>query len=87
MTCLTTGSLHYVIPMGISAAASTRIANELGAGNPEVARMAVFAGVARGSGWQNIGAWENVVAYYLIGGPGYGSVWSLGLRLKESYWL
>ncbi|KAL9298802.1 hypothetical protein AtEden1_Chr2g0225131 [Arabidopsis thaliana] len=26
-------------------------------------------GVARGSGWQNIGAWANVVAYYLLGGP------------------
>ncbi|KAG5378363.1 hypothetical protein IGI04_026205 [Brassica rapa subsp. trilocularis] len=125
--CLSTGSLHYVIPMGIAAAVSTRIANELGAGNPEVARLAVFAGiclwlleaaicstilfisrnifgyafsnskevvdyvtelapllclsfivdgfsavlggVARGSGWQHIGAWANVVAYYLIGAP------------------
>ncbi|CAD5318080.1 unnamed protein product [Arabidopsis thaliana] len=105
----------------------TRISNELGAGNPEVARLAVFAGiflwfleaticstllftcknifgyafsnskevvdyvtelssllclsfmvdgfssvldgVARGSGWQNIGAWANVVAYYLLGAP------------------
>lgn len=26
-------------------------------------------GVARGSGWQHIGAWANVVAYYLIGAP------------------
>ncbi|VVA98344.1 unnamed protein product [Arabis nemorensis] len=125
--CLTTGSLHYVIPMGIAAAGSTRISNELGAGNPEVAKLAVFAGVflwfieaticctllfifrdvfgyafsnskevvdyvtelspllclsfivdgfaavlggvARGSGWQHIGAWANVVAYYFIGAP------------------
>ncbi|XP_010514294.1 PREDICTED: protein DETOXIFICATION 6-like isoform X1 [Camelina sativa] len=125
--CLTAGSLHYVIPMGIGAAGSTRISNELGAGNPEVARLAVFAGiflwfleaticstllfacrnifgyafsnskevvdyvtelspllclsflvdgfsavlggVARGSGWQHIGAWANVVAYYLLGAP------------------
>ncbi|ESQ37044.1 hypothetical protein EUTSA_v10002904mg [Eutrema salsugineum] len=125
--CLTIGSLHYVIPMGIAASASTRISNELGAGNPKVARLAVFAGiclwllkaticstilftfrnifgyafsnskevvdyvtelshllclsfivdgfsavlggVARGSGWQHIGAWANVVAYYLIGAP------------------
>ncbi|AEC05799.1 unnamed protein product [Arabidopsis thaliana] len=125
--CLTTSSLHYVIPMGIGAAGSIRVSNELGAGNPEVARLAVFAGiflwfleaticstllficrdifgyafsnskevvdyvtelspllcisflvdgfsavlggVARGSGWQHIGAWANVVAYYLLGAP------------------
>ncbi|KAL1194291.1 Protein DETOXIFICATION 6 [Cardamine amara subsp. amara] len=125
--CLTTGSLHYVIPMGVGAALSTRVSNELGAANPEVARLAVFAGiclwfleaiicstllftcrnifgyafsnskevvdyvtelapllclsfmvdgfsamlggVARGSGWQHIGAWANVVAFYLTGAP------------------
>ncbi|CAN8258163.1 unnamed protein product [Cochlearia groenlandica] len=125
--CLTTITLHYVIPMGIAAAGSTRISNALGAGKPEVARLAVFAGislwlleaiicstilftcrhifgyafsnskevvdyvtelspllclsfiidgfssvlggVARGSGWQHLGAWANVVAYYLIGAP------------------
>ncbi|CAH8261877.1 unnamed protein product [Arabidopsis lyrata] len=125
--CLTTSSLHYVIPMGIGAAGSVRVSNELGAGNPEVARLAVLTGiflwfleaticstllficrnifgyafsnskevvdyvtelspllcisfmvdgfsavlggVARGSGWQHIGAWANVVAYYLLGAP------------------
>lgn len=30
---------------------------------------AILNGVARGSGWQHIGAWNNVVAYYLIGAP------------------
>uniref|UniRef100_M4EQC8 Protein DETOXIFICATION n=1 Tax=Brassica campestris TaxID=3711 RepID=M4EQC8_BRACM len=30
---------------------------------------AVLNGVARGSGWQHIGAWNNVVAYYLVGAP------------------
>ncbi|KAG2294017.1 hypothetical protein Bca52824_040686 [Brassica carinata] len=105
----------------------TRVSNNLGAGNPQVARLSVFSGlclwlvesiffttllftckniigcafsnskevvdyvadlapllclsfildgftailngVARGSGWQHIGAWNNVVAYYLIGAP------------------
>ncbi|KAL1194289.1 Protein DETOXIFICATION 1 [Cardamine amara subsp. amara] len=125
--CLTTASLHYVIPGGVAAAVSTRVSNKLGAGNPQVARVSVLAGlclwlvesaffstllftcrnfvgyafsnskevveyvadlspllclsfildgftavlngVARGSGWQHIGAWNNVVAYYLIGAP------------------
>ncbi|KAL0757346.1 hypothetical protein Bca101_095014 [Brassica carinata] len=30
---------------------------------------AVLNGVARGSGWQHIGAWNNVVAYYLVRAP------------------
>lgn len=30
---------------------------------------AILSGVARGSGWQHIGAWNNVVSYYLIGAP------------------
>lgn len=30
---------------------------------------AVLNGVARGSGWQHIGAWNNIVAYYLVGAP------------------
>ncbi|CAH8382844.1 unnamed protein product [Eruca vesicaria subsp. sativa] len=30
---------------------------------------AVLNGVASGSGWQHIGAWNNVVSYYLIGAP------------------
>jgi MATE family multidrug resistance protein len=39
--CLTTTSLMYTIPYGLGGAASTRVANELGAGNPEGARSAV----------------------------------------------
>ncbi|GMN28246.1 hypothetical protein TIFTF001_001978 [Ficus carica] len=42
---LTTTSLHYLISSGISAAASTRVSNELGAGNPKKAPIAVYAGV------------------------------------------
>ncbi|GLT28868.1 hypothetical protein SLA2020_037720 [Shorea laevis] len=43
--CLVTISIHFQIPYGISAAASTRVSNELGAGNPQAARVAVIAAV------------------------------------------
>ncbi|PKI69398.1 protein DETOXIFICATION 12-like isoform X1 [Punica granatum] len=125
--CLTTISTLYMIPYGFGAAASTRISNELGAGNPRAAkgvvrvvmslavvemgivsialflsrkvfgytfssekevvdyvtRMAplvclsvifdslqgVLSGVARGCGWQHIGAYVNLGAFYLCGIP------------------
>ncbi|VYS51993.1 unnamed protein product [Arabidopsis thaliana] len=125
--CLTIETLHYVISAGVAAAVSTRVSNNLGAGNPQVARVSVLAGlclwivesaffsillftcrniigyafsnskevldyvadltpllclsfildgftavlngVARGSGWQHIGAWNNTVSYYLVGAP------------------
>ncbi|PON50279.1 Multi antimicrobial extrusion protein [Trema orientale] len=125
--CITTTSLHYVISYGIASAASTRVSNELGAGNPEAAKVAVTAsmilaaieaistsiilfccrsvlgyvysndkevvkyvahitplvslsviidslratlsGIARGSGWQRLGAYVNLVAFYLVGIP------------------
>ncbi|OMP08913.1 Multi antimicrobial extrusion protein [Corchorus olitorius] len=41
MPSLSTTSLHYFIPYGFGAAASTRVSNEQGAGNPQVARVAV----------------------------------------------
>uniref|UniRef100_A0A5B6YMX5 Putative MATE efflux family protein 8-like isoform X2 n=1 Tax=Davidia involucrata TaxID=16924 RepID=A0A5B6YMX5_DAVIN len=41
--CLTTAALHYFIPYGFSAAVSTRVSNELGAENPQAARVAVWA--------------------------------------------
>ncbi|KAG0491486.1 hypothetical protein HPP92_004884 [Vanilla planifolia] len=37
-----TSSLVYVIPLGVSAAISTRVSNELGSGNPKAAKLAVF---------------------------------------------
>ncbi|XP_042504059.1 protein DETOXIFICATION 14-like [Macadamia integrifolia] len=125
--CLTSISLLYTIPYGVGAAVSTRVSNELGAGNPRGARMAVCAvmliavtetlivssilfscrhilgyafsnekevieyvkemvplicisvimdslqgvlsGVARGSGWQHLGAYVNLGAFYLVGIP------------------
>ncbi|KAK9676286.1 hypothetical protein RND81_11G066700 [Saponaria officinalis] len=125
--CLSTISTLYSIPYGVGAAASTRVSNELGAGNPQRARTAAFAvmaiavanglivssiifatrkifgycfsnekevidyvttmaplvcvnvimdslqgvlsGVARGCGWQHIGAFVNLTAFYLVGIP------------------
>ncbi|XP_022734319.1 protein DETOXIFICATION 14-like [Durio zibethinus] len=40
--CFSIISLHFFIPCGIGATASTRVANELGAGNPEAAKLAVW---------------------------------------------
>ncbi|KAL1569411.1 protein DETOXIFICATION 14-like isoform X1 [Salvia divinorum] len=123
----TVTSLHYHIPYSFGAAASTLVSNELGAGRPEGARVAVSAvavlavaefliasmtiylcrgilgyafsgekevvdgvkamvpllclsiimdstqavlsGVARGSGWQHIGAYVNLGSYYIVGIP------------------
>ncbi|BFG17149.1 hypothetical protein CerSpe_034230 [Prunus speciosa] len=125
--CLQTISTLYAIPYGFGAAASTRVSNELGAGNPQGARIAtcaamflavtetsiitttlfacrnvfgytfsnekevidyvttmaplvclsvildslqgVLSGVARGTGWQHIGAYINLGAFYLCGIP------------------
>ncbi|XP_062232079.1 protein DETOXIFICATION 10-like isoform X1 [Phragmites australis] len=125
--CLTTISLMYTIPYGLGAAASTRVANELGGGNPEGARSAVrvvmciavmeaalvtstllasqhilgyayssdkevvtyvnamvpfvcvsvaadslqgvLSGIARGCGWQHLGAYVNLGSFYLVGIP------------------
>ncbi|KAH7556915.1 hypothetical protein JRO89_XS11G0011100 [Xanthoceras sorbifolium] len=127
ISSLTISTLHFTIPYGFGAAASTRVSNELGAGNPHVARVAVwaatflaaieavivsttlfcirhvlgyaytndkqvvdyistmvpliclsvtmdsfqavFSGVARGCGWQHIGAYINLGAFYLVGLP------------------
>ncbi|MCI23394.1 MATE efflux family protein 9-like, partial [Trifolium medium] len=38
---LNTTTLHYFIPYAIGASASTRVSNELGAGNPKTAKGAV----------------------------------------------
>ncbi|GLJ11086.1 hypothetical protein SUGI_0142580 [Cryptomeria japonica] len=40
--CLNTSSLAYMIPFGFSAAVSTRVSNELGAGRSHAARLAVY---------------------------------------------
>ncbi|CAN6584328.1 unnamed protein product [Malus baccata var. baccata] len=125
--CFTVTYLHYYVPYAFGATASTRVSNELGAGNPRAAKVTVCAvtvlaimemivvsttlfsyrhnlgyafskdkevveriadmgplislsivmdglqallsGVARGAGWQNIGAYVNLGAYYLVGTP------------------
>ncbi|XP_044467744.1 protein DETOXIFICATION 14-like [Mangifera indica] len=143
--CLTTTSLHYVMPCGIGAAVSTRVSNELGAGNPQAARLAVYVAmilsvseavivstalfccryiigyaytndnavvdyvinlapllslsvimdslqavlseVARGSGWQRIGAYVNLGAYYLVGIP-VAAAFGFGLHLRgKGLWI
>ncbi|XP_058194555.1 protein DETOXIFICATION 12-like isoform X3 [Rhododendron vialii] len=124
---LNTISTLYAIPYGFGAAVSTRVSNELGAGNAQGARVAVLvvmflavmettivsatlfatrrifgytfsnekevvdyvtsmaplvclsvimdslqgvlSGVARGCGWQHIGAYVNLGAFYLVGIP------------------
>ncbi|XP_059072584.1 protein DETOXIFICATION 16-like isoform X2 [Cryptomeria japonica] len=124
---LNTSSLAYMIPFGFSAAVSTRVSNELGAGRSHAARLAVYvvffiaimeavmvgcllfsirnvwgyaysneknvidyvakmipllaassflegfqcilSGIARGCGWQKVGAYINLGAYYLVGIP------------------
>ncbi|XP_057993396.1 protein DETOXIFICATION 8 isoform X1 [Hevea brasiliensis] len=137
--CFTITYLHYFIPYGFGATASTRVSNELGAGNPQAAKVAISAimilalaevviismalffcrhilgyaisnekeivdhvadmapflclsiimdgsqavlsGVARGSGWQHIGAYVNLGAYYLVGTP-VGAVLAFVAHLK-----
>ncbi|OAP08720.1 hypothetical protein AXX17_AT2G30900 [Arabidopsis thaliana] len=127
MVCLNTSGTVWMIPFGLSGAASTRVSNELGSGNPKGAKLAVrvvlsfsivesilvgtvlilirkiwgfayssdpevvshvasmlpilalghsldsfqtvLSGVARGCGWQKIGAFVNLGSYYLVGVP------------------
>ncbi|KAJ8758537.1 hypothetical protein K2173_000258 [Erythroxylum novogranatense] len=150
--CLTTISTLFSVANALGAAVSTRVSNELGAGNPQGARIAVYvvmslamietlalssilfacrsffgyafsndekvvnyvtkmtplvcisvildsllgtlSGVSRGCGWQHIGAYINLGAYYLLGVPaaailgfplnlrGYG-LW-IGVQLGSS---
>ncbi|CAN1797692.1 Protein DETOXIFICATION 14 [Linum perenne] len=101
--CFSITYLHYYIPYGFGATISTRVSNELGAGKPKAAKMAVEAvmilavmelavvilplflcrhilgyvfsndkeivEVVRGSGKQNLGAFVNLGAYYVVGTP------------------
>ncbi|XP_027342677.1 protein DETOXIFICATION 16-like [Abrus precatorius] len=125
--CLNTGATVWMIPSGLGAAVSTRVSNELGAGRPWAARIAVYvvfvmaiiegsiigvvmilvrniwgyaysnedevikyvatmlpvlaissfvdafqtvlSGIARGCGWQKVGAFINLGSYYLVGIP------------------
>ncbi|KAE8804571.1 MATE efflux family protein 9 [Hordeum vulgare] len=39
--CLNTGALLYMVPLGLSSSISTRVSNELGAGHPEAAKLAM----------------------------------------------
>ncbi|KAK7357712.1 hypothetical protein VNO80_17007 [Phaseolus coccineus] len=143
--CLNTISTLFAVPLGISAAASTRISNELGAGNPHAARVAVLGavsiaimeativsgtlffcrrvfgyifsnekevvdyatamaplvcisvivdsvqgvltGVARGCGWQHIGVYVNLGAFYLCGIPVATSLAFLAKMRGRGLWI
>ncbi|KAJ1382921.1 Multi antimicrobial extrusion protein [Sesbania bispinosa] len=125
--CLSITTTIYTVPEAIGSAASTRVSNALGAGNPQAARVSVSAamtlaaseavlvssiifacrqvlgyvfsneqdvvdyvtdmvpllslsvildtlhgtlsGIARGCGWQHLGAYVNLGAYYVLGIP------------------
>lgn len=124
---LNTSAMVFMVPYGLGAVVSTRVSNELGAGRPQAARLAVIvvvglaiaealvlglimilvrniwgyaysnevevvkyiatmlpilaasnfldalqcvlSGAARGCGWQKIGAFVNLGAYYIVGIP------------------
>ncbi|ERN05648.1 protein DETOXIFICATION 16 isoform X2 [Amborella trichopoda] len=124
---LNTCSMAFMIPFGLGGAISTRVSNELGAGQPEAAQLAacivvlmaitvgvivgstmvivrgiwgyaysneeevvqyvakmmpilaasnfmdgiqsVLSGIARGCGWQKLGAFVNFGSYYVVGLP------------------
>ncbi|XP_010476594.1 PREDICTED: protein DETOXIFICATION 12-like isoform X2 [Camelina sativa] len=134
--CLQTTATIYSIHLAIAAAASTRISNELGAGNSRAAHIVVYAamflavveplivstfllvsknvfgyifssdketidyvakmvplvsislildslqgvlsGIARGCGWQHIGAYINFGAFYL---------WGIPIAISLAYWV
>ncbi|RDX64452.1 Protein DETOXIFICATION 14, partial [Mucuna pruriens] len=138
-------TLIYFIPYAVGASASTRVSNELGAGNPKIAKGAVlvvvilgvagavivstlffsfrhilgyaycndkqvvdyvanmapllcvsvtadsligaFSGIARGGGFQEIGAYVNLGAYYLVGIP-MGLLLGFHLQLRaKGLWM
>ncbi|XP_058740030.1 protein DETOXIFICATION 14-like [Vicia villosa] len=143
--CLTISTLHFTISYGLGSATSTRVSNELGAGNPKAVRFsvctamilavtealivisilfgcryvfgyaythdsaivhyvsamtpllcasiftdslqAVLSGVAKGSGWQRVGAFVNLGAFYLVGIP-VGVVLGFVVHLKaKGLWI
>ncbi|KAH9794905.1 protein DETOXIFICATION 14 [Citrus sinensis] len=95
--CLATITTLFTIPDGLGAAASTRVSNALGAGNPQAAIIAVRAVlfltvletvvVLLEGGSQNLGAYANLTAYYHFGIPVAAA---LGFWLKmrgEGLWI
>lgn len=54
-------SVSYMVPLGISIAAATRVGNLLGAGRPEQARRAAWTAVAMGAGVMTVSAVAFVV--------------------------
>ncbi|XVE81302.1 hypothetical protein DITRI_Ditri15bG0053100 [Diplodiscus trichospermus] len=52
--CLSSSTLHYNVPFGISVASRLELCHFW---------------IVRGTGWQHIGAYANLAAYYLVGIP------------------
>ncbi|OMO99840.1 Multi antimicrobial extrusion protein [Corchorus olitorius] len=139
--CINSTEIIWMIPFGLSSAASIRLSNELGAKDPKAAKLAVrvvlvlaisqgifvglalilmreiwgyayrndeqvvkyvaamslvlaisnfidgiqcvLSGIARGCGWQKIGAYINLGSYYIVGTPlsvGLAFVFRLGVK-------
>ncbi|KAL6960931.1 hypothetical protein U1Q18_038703 [Sarracenia purpurea var. burkii] len=64
---LSIGSLHFYIPYSFGAAASTRVSNELGAGNPEAARLAVWVVMVLGAAEATIASITLFCCRYVLG--------------------
>ncbi|VAH85682.1 unnamed protein product [Triticum turgidum subsp. durum] len=77
--CMTIYGWVFMISVGFNAAASVRVSNELGAGNPKSAFFSVWVVtglsatistiLAVGCGWQQFVAYVNVGSYYIVGVP------------------
>ncbi|KAK5838524.1 hypothetical protein PVK06_007254 [Gossypium arboreum] len=76
--CLNTITTLYAIPRGIGAAASNEkeVVDYVATMAPLVcvsvildSLQGVLSGIARGCGWQHIGAYVNLAAFYLVGIP------------------
>ncbi|KAE8716488.1 hypothetical protein F3Y22_tig00110114pilonHSYRG00119 [Hibiscus syriacus] len=88
--CFNTISTLYAIPYGLGAAASNdkEVVDYVTAMAPLVcvsvildSLQGVLTGVARGCGWQHIGAYVNLAAFYLVGIP-VAATLAFWLRLK-----
>ncbi|KAI3848932.1 hypothetical protein MKW98_014466 [Papaver atlanticum] len=75
--CLTTISLVSKIPFGISAAAITRVSNELGAGRPQAARLTVFTVIIIAGTEMVIVSWHFLCVVKL---------WDMLIVLKWEWW-
>ncbi|XP_052881506.1 protein DETOXIFICATION 29-like isoform X2 [Gossypium arboreum] len=75
--CMNILGWTIMVAMGMNAAISVRVSNELGAGHPRTAKFSLLVavsysfmiGMAVGAGWQTAVAYVNITCYYLFGVP------------------